>query len=35
MVYIQVTSLAKMKKDVVEMMQQALKGGGNDLSPAR
>jgi carboxypeptidase C (cathepsin A) len=35
MVYIQVTSLAKMKKDVVEMMQQALKGGGNDLSPAK
>ena len=35
MVYIQATSLAKMKKDVVDMMQQALKGGGNDLSPAR
>lgn len=35
MVYIQVASLAKMKKDVVEMMQQALKSGGNDLSPAK
>ena len=35
MVYIQVNSLMKMKKDVVEMMQQALKGGGNDLSPAK
>jgi carboxypeptidase C (cathepsin A) len=35
MVYIQVTSLAKLKNDVTGMMQQALKGGGNDLSPAK
>lgn len=35
MVYIQVTSLAKLKQDVDTMMRQALKGGGNDLSPAR
>jgi carboxypeptidase C (cathepsin A) len=35
MVYIQVTSLAKLKKDVAAMMEQALKGGGNDLSPAK
>jgi carboxypeptidase C (cathepsin A) len=35
MVYIQATSLAKMKQDVAGMMQQALKGGGNDLSPAK
>ncbi|MGI9103139.1 MAG: S10 family peptidase [Terriglobales bacterium] len=34
MVYIQVTSLAKLKQDVVTMMNQALKGGGRDLSPA-
>ena len=35
MVYIQATSLAKLKKDVSAMMQQALKGGGTDLSPAK
>ena len=35
MVYIQVTSLAKLKKDVTMMMDQALKGGGTDLSPTK
>ncbi len=35
MVYIQSSSLAKLKKDVAEMMKSALKGGGNDLSPAK
>ncbi len=35
MVYIQVSSLAKLKQDVINMMQQALKGGGNDLAPAQ
>jgi len=35
MVYIQVSSLSKLKQDMINMMQQALKGGGNDLAPAR
>jgi carboxypeptidase C (cathepsin A) len=36
MVYIQAASLAKLKKDVTAMMQQALReGAGRDLSPAR
>jgi carboxypeptidase C (cathepsin A) len=35
MVYIQVTSLAKLKKDIAGMMEAALKGGGTDLSPAK
>ncbi len=35
MVYIQQTSLAKLKNDVAGMMRQALTSAGRDLSPAR